>query len=183
MYSCAFWKAAVIIDQHLADIVGEVVAHRARDRVALAEDQERRGTVLGRGGDLIPLRLEIVEIPLQLLGGAADAGRAHDGAHAVGNLQLVHDLAHLVAVFALDAARHAASARIVRHQHEEAAGEADERGERRALVAALLLLDLDDEVLAFGEQLADVHPAALRLLAEVVRETSFSGRKPWRCAP
>ena len=47
-------------------------------------------------------------------------------------------------------------------------GEADEGGERGALGAALLLLDLDDEFLAFGEQLADVHPAALRLLAEVL---------------
>ena len=112
--------------------------------------------------------LEVVEVPLQLLGGAADAGGAHDGAHAVGDLQLVHDLAHLVAVFAFDAARDAAGARVVRHQHEEAAGEADERGEGRALVAAFFLLDLDDDFLALGQQLADVHAAALRLLPEVV---------------
>ena len=146
----------------------EVVAHRAGDGIAFAEHQERRRAVLGGRVDLLPLRLEVVEIPLQLLDRAADAGGAHDGAHAVGDLQLVHDLAHLVAVFALDAARHAAGARVVRHQHQEAAGEADEGGEGRALVAALLLLDLDDEFLAFGEQLADVHPAALRLLAEVL---------------
>ena len=112
--------------------------------------------------------LQIVQVPLQLLDGAADAGGAHDGAHAVRDLQLVHDLAHLVAVLALDAARDAAGARVVRHQHQEASGETDEGGERRALGAALLLLDLDDEFLPLLEQLADVHPAALRLLAEVL---------------
>ena len=112
----------------------------------------------------VPLRLEVIEVPLQLFGRAADAGGADDRAHAVGDLQLVHDLAHLVAVFALDAARDAARARVVRHQHQEAAGEADEGGEGRALVAAFFLLDLDDEFLAFAEQLADVHAAALRLL-------------------
>ena len=99
-----------------------------------------------------------------------------------GICELVHDLAHLVAVFALDAARDAPGARVVRHQHQEAAGEADERGEGRALGAALFLFDLDDEFLAFGEQLADVHrgrPAAAGGSNSL--EISFSGRKPWRC--
>jgi len=41
------------------------------------------------------------------------------------------------------------------HQHQEAAGQAHEGGERRALVAALLLLDLDDDFLSFLDQLAD----------------------------
>ncbi len=97
-----------------------------------------------------------------------DTGGAHDGAHAVGNLQLAHDLAHLVAVFAFDAARHATGARVVRHQHEEAAGEADERGEGRALGAAFFLLDLNHELLPFVEQLTDVHAPALGLSAEVI---------------
>jgi hypothetical protein len=60
----------------------------------------------------------------------------------------------VLAVLALDPARHAAGARIVRHQHQVAAGQADEGGERRALVAALFLLDLDDEFLAFAQEFA-----------------------------
>ena len=67
-----------------------------------------------------------------------------------GTWQLVHRLAQLVAVLALDAARDAAAARVVRHQDEVAAGQADEGREGGALVAALVLLDLDDELLAFG---------------------------------
>ena len=35
---------------------------------------------------------------------------------------------------------------IVRHQHQVAAGEGDVGGERRALVAALVLVDLDDQL-------------------------------------
>ena len=82
--------------------------------------------------------------------------------------ELVHDLAHLVAVFAFDAARHATRARVVRHEHQEAAGERDERGEGGALVAALFLLDLDDDFLALGEQVAHVGAPAVGVLAEVV---------------
>src|SRR4029078_4032388 len=76
-------------------------------------------------------------------------------AHALGQLQLVERLAQLVAVLALDATRHAAAARVVRHQHQVAAGEAEGSGQRRALVAALVLLDLDDQFLAFAERVLD----------------------------
>ena len=101
-----------------------------------------------------------------------------------GTDQPVHGLAHLIAILAFDAARHAAGARVVRHQHQEASGQADEGGERRALVAALLLLDLDDELLALLQQILDVEPSARRgCVRKYSLETSLSGRKPWRWAP
>lgn len=46
------------------------------------------------------------------------------------------------------------------HQHQIAAGQTDEGGERCALGAAFLLLDLDNDFLAFAEQLGDIEPAA-----------------------
>ena len=73
-------------------------------------------------------------------------------------------VAQLVAVLALDAARDAAAARIVRHQHQVAAGERDERGQRRALVAALVLVDLDDELLAFAQRVLDAGACRRRRL-------------------
>ena len=76
MYSCAFWNAALVVDQHFADIVREVVAHGAGDSVALAEDQKRGRAVVGGGFDLFPLRLQVIEVPLQLLGGAARRRRS-----------------------------------------------------------------------------------------------------------
>ena len=160
---------AGLVDQHLADVVGVVVAQRARDRVAFLVDQERRLPAPGRIDDRVPVGAQVVEVPLQLLRGAADAGRAHDGAHAVGDHELLQRVAGGVAVLALDAPRHAAGPRVVRHQHQEAAGEADEGGQRGALVAAFLLLDLDDQLLAFLQNVLDVVAAAGgRLVAEVL---------------
>ena len=69
---------------------------------------------------------------------------------------MLHGLLERLPVFTLDAARDAAGTGVVRHQHHVAAGQADEGGEGSTLVAALLLLDLDDDFLAFLQQLADV---------------------------
>ncbi len=144
----------------------EVVAQRARDGVALLVDQEGSRARLDAFGNGIPLRLEVVEIPLQLFGRAADACGADDGAHAFGDDQLFHGLAHLVAVFAFDPARHATRARVVGHQHQEAAGKADERGEGRALVATFFLLDLHHDFLSFGQHFADATAALGLAVAE-----------------
>ena len=173
----------LVVDQDLADVVGQVVAQRARDGIALLVHQEGRRRLLAGFGDRLPLGLEIVQVPLQLFGRAADAGGTHDGAHAVRHLELTHHLAHLVAVLAFDAARDAAGARVVRHQHQEAPGQADEGRQRRALVAALLLFHLDQQFLALGDQFADVEPPPCGWARKYSREISFSGRKPCRCAP
>src|SRR5262249_18669923 len=114
--------------------------------------------VLGwlRGLDyLAPELQQVAQVPLQLLVGASDTRGAADEAHSGRRLQLVHDLAQLVPVLALDAPRYAAASRIVRHQHQVAAGKADESGERRALVAALVLLDLDDQLVTLGDRVLD----------------------------
>ena len=159
---------ARLVDQHLTDVVGEVVAQRAGHRVALAVDEERGGALEHRLHDLIPLDLEVVEVPLELLGGSAHAGGAHDGTHAGRHHEGVHDAAHLVAVLALDATADAAGAGVVRHQHQEAAGERDEGGEGGALVAALLLVDLHHDVLAFLQDLAHVDAPARGVLQEIL---------------
>src|SRR6185437_16853552 len=109
----------------LANVIGEVVTQCPRHGVAFLVDQEGGGTALRRGSDGVPLGLQVVQVPLQLGGGTAHASRADDRAHAFGHVELPHDLAHLVAVFALDAPRHAAGTRVVRHEDQEAAGQAD----------------------------------------------------------
>src|SRR5258707_12003111 len=168
------------VDQDLADVGLEVVADGADDEAAFLVDQEG-GRVeelalgvacrLGRLDDLAPELEQIGQVPLQLFVRTADSGGAADDAHPSRNVELVHDLAQLVSILALDAARHAAAARIVRHQHEIAPGEADESRERRTLVAALVLLDLDDQLLAFGYRVldasaTDVHAGFEKLLRD-----------------
>ena len=146
-----FAESVSFVDQHLADILGEVVAQRPGDRIAFAEDQAGARQFEHRLDDFVPLHLQVVEVPLQLGRRAANARGAHDRAHAIGDDQLIHDLLHLIAIFAFDTPRDATGARVVGHQHQEPAGQADEGRQRRAFIAALFLLHLYDDVLAFAQ--------------------------------
>src|SRR5690606_2249733 len=137
------------------DVAREVVADRANDEARLLVDEEGARGGTRRRLDRLPQLQQVVQVPLQLLGAAPDARGARDQAHSRRVLELVHRLAQLLPVFAFDSARDAAAARVVRHQHEVAAGQRDEGGECGALVAALLLLDLDDDFLPFGDRVLD----------------------------
>ena len=148
------------VDQDFADIVAQVVAQGADDDVAFLVDQERRRALLGGALDDAPQLQQVVEVPLQFFAAAADAGGAHDQAHALGDVQGGHGITHQVAIFAFDAPRDAAGARVVGHQHQVATGQADEGGQRGALVAALFLFDLDDDFLAFVQGILDIEAAA-----------------------
>ena len=145
----------VSVDEDVTDVAVEVVADGADHQAGFLIDQE--GALAGLGGaiDGGPQLEQVVQVPLQLGRGTADAGGARDDAHALGVLQLVHRLLELGAVLALDAARHAPAAWVVGHQHHIAAGQADEGGQGRALVATLFLLDLDDQLLAFLDHVLD----------------------------
>ncbi len=182
---CSIWKrenSGVGVDQDLADRRMEVVADGADDEARFLEDQERRrvqplvllavghrlGAVLARLrakhggggiGDRVPQLEQVVEVPLQFVDAAADAGGARDDAHAGGQLELVHRLAQFLPVFAFDAARDPAAAGIVRHQHQVAAGQRDKGRQRRPLVAAFLLLDLDDHFVAVADRFVDAGAA------------------------
>ena len=75
--------------------------------------------------------------------------------HALGHLDVLHRRLELAALVAFDTPRHAAGTRIVRHQYQEAPGEADEGGQRGALVATLLLLDLHDDLETVADAVLD----------------------------
>jgi hypothetical protein len=89
----------------------------------------------------------------------------------------------LAAVVALDAAADAAAARVVGHQHHIAAGQRDEGGERRALVAALFLFHLDQQLLAFADHILDARLAGATHWLEVLSGDFLKGKKPWRSSP
>ena len=93
------------------------------------------------------------EIPLQRVGGFAYARGANDQAHAVRQLQRGERFFQLGAIVALDAAGNTAGTRVVRHQHQIAAREADEGGQGGAFVATFFFVYLNDDFLAFAQHL------------------------------
>ena len=197
----------VRVDEHFADVGLEVVADGAHDEVGFLDDQEGRRIgaakraafgdarldelrgaaavflahefILRRGGfgDGLPELEEVVEVPLELFGRAADAGRAGDGGHAAGQVELFHGLAEFLTFLAFNAAGDAATARIVRHEDEIAAGKADEGREGGALVAALLLLDLNDQFLTFRDGFADGGRADVDAFLEVGAGDFLEGKE------
>ncbi len=144
------------VDQDFADVFAHVVAQRANDHVAFLVDQERRLARAGRGLDGFPQLDQVIQIPLQIFGFAAHPCGAHDQAHALRCFELAQRIENDLAVLAGNLARHAPGAWIVRHQHQVASGQANEGGQRRALGAALLLFDLDDDFLAAFDRILDV---------------------------
>ena len=158
-----------IVDDDLADVVAEIVAQGANDDVAFLVDQLGRLGLLGRTLDRVPEGDQVIQVPLQLFDAAADAGRAHDDAHALADIELGEGLANLGPIVALDAAGDPAGTRVVGHEHEVAPGETHEGGQRRALVAAFFLLDLDQDFLAFLHRVLDAGAAVgfKRLFREV----------------
>ena len=198
----------VRVDENFADVGLEVVADGADDEVAFLNDEEGRGIgaaqrtavahglgrvvrhrtavvvfgvfVLGnsRFADGAPELEQVVKVPLQLFDAAADAGGACDGAHARGQVELVHGFAQFLTFFAFDTARDAAAARVVGHQNEVTARKADEGRQGRTLVAALFLFNLNDEFLAFGERFADRGGAHVHAFLEVGAGDFLKGQEP-----
>ena len=156
------------VDQDFADVVAQVVAQGADDELGFLVDQERGRAAHARFGNRLPHLQQVIQIPLQFFRVTADAGGADDQAHFVGQGEFVEFFFQVGAVIALDAARHAAGARIVRHQHEVAAGERDERGQRGAFVAAFFLFDLNQQFLAFLEQFADTRAIVVDTALEIL---------------
>src|SRR5262245_46527131 len=145
----------------------EVITDGAYDKARFLVDQKRACLLLGRSFDRAPQLQEVIQVPIQLFGGAPDRRRSADHAHSIRHRKLVDDFPQLVAIFALNPARDAAAARIVRHQYEVAAGQADEGGERRSLVAPLVLVDLDNELLALLDRVLDAGSADVHARLEV----------------
>ena len=116
------------VDQDLADVGREIIADRADHQAGLKINQLGALDAVGGTLDGGPQFEQVIQVPLELIGSAPDAGGARDQAHALGVLQGVHHLFEFGAVIALDAARHTAAARVVGHQHQVAPGQGDKRG-------------------------------------------------------
>ena len=144
------------VNQHFADVLAQVIANGADDDIGFLIDQEGRLAFFCRGINGAPQLEQVVKIPLEFLGAAAQASSAHDDTHFIGDGQGAQGLLELSPLFALNTAGNAASTGVVGHQHQIAAGQADKGGKGCALVAALFLGDLDNDFLAFLDDFLDV---------------------------
>jgi hypothetical protein len=140
---------------------------------------DEEGPLLAARGtfDGAPQLHQVVEVPLQFFRVATDSGSAGNQAHALRDVELVHGLAQLVAVLAFDAARDTAAAGIVGHQDQIAAGQGDEGGQGSTLVAALVLVHLDDKFLAFLEGFLDGRAVRLHAFPEIGAGDFLEGEK------
>ena len=127
------------------------------DEALLAVDHRRRARRLELVARVLPDVVEVVEVA-QDVGFGAAAGRGADddaAAEPVLLAEFLDDAAQPVALVArLDLAGHA-DVIDRRHEHEKAAGERRVRRQARALRAERLLGHLDDDLLAFLQQLFD----------------------------
>ena len=156
----------LIVHQNFADVGTEIIANRTNQQRAFHKEQVRVMVCFACFFNGLPELFEVVQVPFQLFRAAADAGGTGNNAHAVRNIEFGHGGFQLLALFAFDTAGYAAAARIVRHQYQIAAGQADESGQRRAFVAALVFFDLDDNFHALFEHVLNTRPAAL-VVAEI----------------
>ena len=155
--------ARLALDDDVLDVLVVDVADRALDEVAVRMDQRGRARLQRGLADLVPQAGEIVEIALDLGLGTAEPGGADDAAHRLRQAELADDRLEALAVAGrADLAGDAAAVAGVRHQHAIAAGEAEVGGEGGALVAALLLDDLDQQHLAALDHVLDLVAAAQR---------------------
>ncbi len=148
-------EQVVGVDQDVANVGIEVVADGANHEAGFLIDQEGAFARLGGGINGRPELEQVVQVPLQLGCGAANAGGAGDDGHAVGVFQLVHGLFQFGPLVALDATADATTTGIVGHEDHIAASQGDEGGEGCALVATLFFFDLNQQFLAFFDDVLD----------------------------
>ena len=156
----------LIVHQNFADIGTEIIANRTNQQRAFHKEQVRVMVCFACFFNGLPELFEVVQVPFQLFRAAADTGSTGNNAHAVWNVEFGHGSFQLLTLFAFDTAGYAAAARIVRHQYQIAAGQADESGQCRAFVAALVFFDLDDNFHALFEHVLNTRPAAF-VVAEI----------------
>ena len=166
----------LVVDVDLVDVGGEEVADGAQHDVVLAVDQRRRALVARRLEHALPQALQIGEIARQLGRCPRRARRrcARSGRSPRAGCSSDDQLAQALALLALDAARDAGRVVGAGQQHQVAAGQRVERGQRRRLVGELLLGDLDQDLLAGLEQVADA-AAALAVARRSAAAAAWAG--------
>ena len=92
------------IDQNFADVWLEIITNGTDDEAAFLINQESTFLLGCSAVNGFPQLHQVIQVPLQFFGVAANGCRAGDQAHALRYLQLIHNVAQFGAFVALDAA-------------------------------------------------------------------------------
>ena len=152
-----FLEAGFALDPHLVDILVVKVAYGALNEILLLIDQGRGHGVQGGVADVFPKSQQIFVVAADLGLGALGTCRANDQAHALWHIQALHHAFQALAVSDRgDLARNAAASCRIGHQDAIAPGQGEIGGERRTLVAALFLHDLNQHDLPTADHFLDL---------------------------
>ncbi len=164
------------VDQDVADIVVKVVTDGPDHQARFLVNQERAFAAL-RAVNSGPQLEQVVQVPLQLRCAAANASGARDDGHTLWVFQLVHRFFEFCAVIALDATADATAARVIGHEHHIATGQANEGGQGCALVATFFFFHLDQQFLAFLDDVLDARLAHRYAFSKVLLGDFFEWQK------
>src|ERR1017187_9940732 len=146
----------LIVDQDAVDVLGQEIANGALDQIGLHVQVAGRTVGLHLPADLLPLLEEQVEVAHEIARLLALAGRADDGAHPLGDRQLVDELLQALALLrVLDLAGDSAAVAVGRQDEVPARDGQVGRG-ARSLGADGALGHLDDDVGPRGVEPGDV---------------------------
>src|SRR4051812_25056323 len=143
------------IDQNFPDFLVEIITDRPDDQASFLIDKISAALLLGCCLDCRPQLHQVIQVPGQLFNRSANARCTGDDAHSGRDFELGNRVAQFVALFTFYPTRYASAAWIVRHQHDVTTGQTYEGGKCRPLIAALVLVDLDDKFLAFTQRFPD----------------------------
>ncbi len=175
---CLF-KRFFAINQEFANIASEVIAYRSQNDAVFLIQKRRCALAFSCSVNRLPELREIVEVPAHLIFATSHTRGAHDNTHTVWNFECRKCCSQCVSIFAFDASRDSPSSGIVWHQHHVSTGETDKGREGGAFIAALFLLDLYENFLAFLYLLGDVEATVriCRFVLEVFARYFFEWQK------
>ena len=169
-----FW----VVDEDFADVLAQIVAEGTHDNVTFLVDQERSRAALSGFLNRFPVLQAEAQIPLQRFSGFANARGTHDKTHAVRQLKARQRFFQLGTIVTFDTARNAAGARVVRHQYQVAACQADKGGQRGAFITALFFINLNNDFLTFAQNVLNVRAAMSAVIGwEVFAGNFFEGEE------
>ena len=141
-------------------VVVDAVAHRAFHGVEVVIDGRRHLRHVAARLDRAPFVAEARDVGGDVVAACGERRGAHDVTGTGGRARIVRaDVGQKISqalafAFVFDAAREC-DARLVRHEHHQAAGQRDVRGEARALLADRVFDDLHQHGFAFVHALRD----------------------------